>query len=113
MLPEDPNGVAGRGGKVELVFDRNERFERTIRRVWQHRKGYGRLIASVTSAAAEDTPALQAADLLAWSANRGYSREDSFFQIAPVVMTGSLHKLFDYDEIVKRYKAALELTRRG
>jgi hypothetical protein len=109
MLPLDDKGPHGRSGQVELVFDRNERFERTIRPVFDRRKGYHRLIAGVTSARSENTPALQAADILAWCANRGYAQGDSFFGIAPMLAAQSLMKLFGYDEIVKRYKMALDL----
>lgn len=111
LLPDDTNGVAGKDGKVELIFDRNEPFQRTIQRMWESRKGYAKLLSSIASDVAEETPALQAADFLAWSANRAYSREDGFFHLAPI-MTGSTHKLFQYEDIVASYKRACALLGR-
>jgi hypothetical protein len=61
--------------KVDVVYDRNETFLNHVHTQWTSRKMRERfhvlrLINTVASAAAGLTPALQAADMVAWSANR-------------------------------------------
>ena len=112
LLPDNSHGVAGKSGTIELIFDRNERFQRTIRSVWEANRGYGKLLGQPGFADAKTEPALQAADFLAWSANRAYTREDTFLFLAPMA-TGVVRKLFLYDDIVAAYARAYELLGRA
>jgi hypothetical protein len=61
--------------KVDVIYDRNEDFLRHIQADWRNKRRRREfplldLINTVAPAASETTPALQAADMLAWAANR-------------------------------------------
>ena len=66
---------------VEAFYDRSESFLRHIHRDWTDKKLRRRLpffscLKTVAPVIAEDTPAVQAADMIAWCANRVKTESD-------------------------------------
>jgi hypothetical protein len=112
LLPANESGD-GYDGKIELYFDRNERFMRQIHPVYRRRKKHwvGGLLASVAQSASEEFVALQATDVVAWTTNRSYTRpqERERHSWMLTLMTSLRHKLFRYDDIVASYRRALSL----
>jgi hypothetical protein len=88
---------------------------RHIYRVFERRKWHqiGKLIAGLHTASANASVAIQAADLLAWTTNRAYTRGDSYYYLLPRLTLGLRHKLLLHDEIVERFKIAADATERG
>ena len=116
LLDDDPIAASGKRGKVELIFDRTEPFVRWLHRVWdgnKKRNPYAHLIASITASSAEDAIGIQAADMMAWSANAGYSRKDARHLLFPILTTGAAHVMVTYDRIESEYRKACELLGRS
>jgi hypothetical protein len=112
MLPEDLNGLMGKTGSIEMYFDRNERFMRTIIGPWQrHRKKPGalKLIHNIEQVKDDSPVGIQAADFLAWHTNRDWWKRDGgekdlllrFRMIAAGLLTA--HR-YDYEKLMERYK---------
>jgi hypothetical protein len=112
LLPEDPNGIMGKAGAVDMYFDRGEKFMRTIYRPWQqHRKNGGllKLINRIESKRSEDLPGLQAADFLAWHTNRDWWTRDrgdmDLLLRMRMIAAGLLcSDRYDYAKLTDRYK---------
>jgi hypothetical protein len=77
--------------RIELVFDRDEPYQRQIEADWRNKEIRRRYplyewVRSITSAAAIDVPALQMADMVAWGTNRlqagSHWKTDSLYAIA-------------------------------
>ena len=112
MLPEDPNGPMGKNSSIEMHFDRNERFIRTIIGPWQrHRQKPAalKLIHNIEQVKGDSPIGIQAADFLAWHTNRDWWKRDRgekdllvrFRVIAAGLL--SAHR-YDYKELIERYK---------
>jgi hypothetical protein len=110
MLPEDLHRLMGKTGLIEMYFDRNERFMRTIIGPWQrHRKKPGalKLINNIEQVKDDSQVGIQAADFLAWYTNRDWWKRDGgekdlrFRMIAAGLLTA--HR-YDYKELMERYK---------
>jgi hypothetical protein len=112
MLPEDLSGLMGKIGSIEMYFDRNERFMRTIIGLWQrHRKEPGalKLIHNIEQVKDDSPVGIQAADFLAWHTNRDWWKRDGgekdlllrFRMIAAGLLTA--HR-YDYEKLMERYK---------
>lgn len=112
LLPEDPNGQLGKSGSVEMCFDRNERFMRTIYRPWQqHRKKPGplKLIHKIEQARSEDFVGLQAADFLAWHTNRDWWKRDGgendlMLRMRMIAAGLFASDRYDYAKLMARYR---------
>jgi hypothetical protein len=111
MLPEDLSGLMGKIGSIEMYFDRNERFMRTIIGLWQrHRKEPGalKLIDNIEQVKDDSPVGIQAADFLAWHTNRDWWKRDGgekdlllrFRMIAAGLLTA--HR-YDYEKLMERY----------
>lgn len=77
-LPENLNLPLGKEGRVELFFDKNESFMHKVDRVWRSKRngkleGPLQLVSSIATADMREVIGLQAADFLAWHANRYYT----------------------------------------
>jgi hypothetical protein len=102
-LPPNDSDPTGKTAGLELCFDRGERFRHQIGRVWERQRkkpGIFGLITRITDAVSATTPALQAADLIAWHATRGYYRNDGMELFAAMIVP-SIPRYLDYDGIVK------------
>lgn len=74
-LPENPYSPFGKGGTVELYFDKNESFMNIIYKIWSARPSHKTIgplqfISSIKKADMHQVIGLQAADFLAWHTNR-------------------------------------------
>jgi len=95
---------------VVLYFDRNEKFMHTVRRVWDRwKKKQGtkfRQIATIENVDSEYYP-LQAADLLAWIANRqrphGQDQIVDVLKMAAILMIKHPSLYYDLDKILEHY----------
>lgn len=103
-LPEDVSAPHGKAGAVELFFDRNERFMRTIDRVWRRHRGDGifRHIARIECASAEET-GIQAADFVAWHARRGHLDGNLRFKTMAFMLSPGEYHYADYKALAKEY----------
>lgn len=77
VLPDNKNMPFGKGGTIELYFDKGEPFLHTIDRIWRDKpknqlKGPLQLISKIAKVDKHQVIGLQAADFLAWSSNRSY-----------------------------------------
>ncbi len=71
------------GGRAEIFFDRDESFIKYLERVWSRNKhnasSWAAYISTVAPVEMYEVLPVQAADLLAWSANRYYASEEQDF----------------------------------
>lgn len=97
-------------GKIELYFDRNERFRRQVEPVYRRgaKHRVGGLIAHLGLSSSADSIALQATDLVGWMTNRIYTgqKDRTRYSMMLKLMLSLRHKLFEYDDIVASYQRA-------
>lgn len=111
LLPEDSTHPLGRDGSIELYFDQNEGFQKTITRVWESRKwkrsdGPIQFVMSVVATIGARVAGIQAADILAWHTHRAFThpaeaQERNWFRALAAPLEGDLY--MNYDEMVSRY----------
>jgi hypothetical protein len=70
---------------IEAFYDRDETFLKHIHKDWNNKRIHARLpflkcLKMVAQVASEDTPAVQVADMIAWSANRVKTETDPDIQ---------------------------------
>src|SRR5574338_49381 len=105
-MPDDPEYQFGKAGMVELYFDMGEPFIKIVQKDWERRKKNRddevRRIVTVAPADHRDVRALQAADFLAWHANRGHKEREGHQQARmyswfAVPLT---HRYWDYASLI-------------
>jgi hypothetical protein len=112
MLPESPQGRLGKAGSIEMYFDRNEKFMRTIIQPWQRRRrkpGALQLIHNIEQVRTGNPVGIQAADFLAWHTHRDWSKREAgkkdLMLRCRMIFAGLLtaHR-YDYQTLMERYK---------
>jgi len=96
--------------KYELYFDRGEPFYGYIHNTWRHPKAQRDVellkdIISITESISENIPALQMADLFAWSANHANQETREWHLRLNDLPWES--RLLDYDHLIKPSRGAL------
>jgi hypothetical protein len=93
-------------GEVELYFDRNESFRGHVYSEWAIKKRskkpwWSDMVKTVAPARMEDTPGLQAADMVAWLLNRHYSQGDlgNWVGVVNTFLDRADRRYAGYDEI--------------
>jgi hypothetical protein len=98
-------------GKAEIFFDKDEDFIMYVERIWSRNKknasSWASYVSMVAPADMEEVPPIQAADLLAWSANRqNTSKEEDFWEtvcpISSILMVRSYGGVYGKAELMKR-----------
>jgi hypothetical protein len=95
---------------AHFVFDQGEPFKEPFEKRWNKEKSFSlkatdyfwTLLKTVTTTDMRDTPGLQAADLVAWAANRSRMPEDRSFRLTQMVMKTiipSVHIVWDEDKL--------------
>jgi Protein of unknown function (DUF3800) len=107
-LPPDPANPGAEYQSVIFYFDHNEPYLRHIKNNWdrgkKYRVGWPSQVKDILPISATNVPALQAVDILAWTANHfhmGDDRARSLFFIIP--LSGGIHDFYDYETIKKEY----------
>jgi hypothetical protein len=114
-LPDEHGSPGGAHSRVIFYFDQNERFRHYIKRVWdkerKSRSGWTTQVKDILEVSAQDIPALQAADVIAWIMNGHYKGDTRATVLFPAVTVLSLrHALFryyDYEQIQRQYRNRL------
>ena len=111
VLPEaksETDGILGKSGSAELVFDRNEAFYNKIYRVWnvsyRLRNLPLKLVSAMAVADAPSVPGLQAADFLAWTSNKHMWHDDANAALTRMLTSPARHVDLNYDLLLERYK---------
>ena len=90
---------------ADVVFDGNEKFQRYLNYTWSRNKSTpDSLLSSIRLVPPPDmrkTPPMQAADLLAWAANRHYRADDDDATTWPHLMAMSIMALPRYHAIYR------------
>jgi hypothetical protein len=111
LLVPPEGGVPSKDAEVELYFDRNEEFMKTINRVWVNRRNdpIFRSIVRIRQAIAVKTPALQAADYIAGDAHQAYVLGDEFseWMVKLPVFRGVVHSFYGYERIARALDRSL------
>lgn len=106
-LLHDPEGnLLGEDSSVELCFDQNEKFLAKVMTPWQRFKDEGvfPLISSIQNDDSRKVLPLQAADFLAWHANRHYAvRSEDVFPGLLIALLQGPYRYLDYDRIVSAH----------
>lgn len=110
LLRDDILTPTKQKGCLELFFDRNEGFQRTIRQVWEKKKSdktsVHSLIHSIDTITEKHSVEIQVADFLSWHTNRYRTgvHEDKLVARAHTLFAApSVECYFDYDKIVQQY----------
>ena len=112
LLPQDPDKSEGhRKGTVELYFDRDEPFQKEIESAWNKalnrpsgRRGPLSMVSHIGAVEMKKTPAVQAADYLAWHVNRWYTRGCRRSNFMAVLAAQGVGDRFGYDKLVDWYR---------
>lgn len=111
-LPTDKANPEAELQDVIFYFDRQEKFLRTIRSNWIKGKkylnknqhgGWPKQFKEMLPLSAEDIPALQAVDVVAWITNGRYKGDDRAKRLFPKLFFGRMTKVFDYKAIKEEY----------
>jgi hypothetical protein len=108
-LPSDPDSKPGELQKLELYFDVKEKFKDRIERVWsRHIKRrvhptWVDQIVSIAPVRQMETPALQAADTVAWAVNAFYCGDERARAYFFMMRIGQLHEFYDHERIKKEF----------
>lgn len=97
--------------EVELVFDQNESFRKTIQRVHDVRKREPvfRNIVNISAANSRRATPLQAADMVAWDAHVAYVHNNpvAWFKLRMPFVRRVVHDYYDEPRIGKMFDAAM------
>lgn len=97
-------------GRAEILFDRGESFIKYVERIWSRNKdnasSWASYVVTVAPADMKKVLPIQAADLLAWSANReNTSKEEDFWNvvcpISSILMLPNIKTLYGKAELIK------------
>lgn len=96
-------------GRAEVFFDKGEEFIRWLERIWSKNKSnassWAAYISKVAPAEMIEAVPIQAADLLAWGANRRYSSTNQEFwksiQWSSFIAMDHYHKLYKEPELLQ------------
>lgn len=107
-LPEDTGRPLGKGGTVELYFDKKESFMHTVDRIWRSRSkgklaGPLTLVSHISTANMPEVPGIQAADFLAWHTRRFHETGDLWVRAFGLLATPTYAEYFDYGKLVQHY----------
>jgi len=90
-------------GYLSLCFDQNEDFLHKANRIWKkrvqgQRSWWAKYVTEIASVDMRSIPAVQAADLVAWTVNRRHSqqsRDTDFIYIGLTLCAAIFHKTYD------------------
>ena len=114
-LPQDNANPGAEYQDVLFYFDRAEKFLRTIRSNWIRGKkhlrkepepsggGWPTQVKDILPVNADNVPALQAADVVAWITNGFYKGDDRARPLFQRLFPGRMRKFYDYETIKKEY----------
>ena len=109
-LPPDDANPNAEFQEVEFYFDVGEQFRKNIQRSWDRLRarktpGWSAQVKAIDTAVASETPALQAADLVAWIAaaqHRKIERAKPYYYALHLVLTG-MHPFYHYQKLMSDY----------
>jgi hypothetical protein len=111
MLVPSTGGYVPDDASIRLYFDRGERFLNSIHNTWTRRRHEPRFknIVSIETAEMKNTPAIQAADMLATHAHLAYNKQltSSLFFLKATALTGVHHQYFDKARILRMLDKAM------
>lgn len=109
-LPEDEENPGAEFQQVELYFDIHEDFRHKIQEPWErgkrkHAGGWINQVQTIATICAEERPPLQAADLIAWTANAYHRKHERAKKLYPIMRSTiiGLHIFYDYGRLVSEY----------
>lgn len=96
-------------GRAEIFFDKDEQFIHWLERIWSRSKqtasSWASYVSTLTSSEMREVIPIQAADLLAWAANRHYcSDKHDFWKINhpfSLLLMPHYHQLYEEPQLLK------------
>ena len=105
MLPDDSSSPTKKRGGLEIWFDRGERFQHSVQKLWEKRKNRRDDVMShiitITPADYRQVIGLQAADFVAWHVNRHHASGEDWAGLVSGIAAPSLNQYWDYERLMR------------